>query len=102
VHVGGLDLALEKPNADSRSKAGGGGRDRCPARCWSVSRKKFRKGPLFEGELDVERGRSAFPLLQELRREALVFRVRRDAGRIGRRAVADGVGLDLLAISASL
>ena len=57
----------------------------------------FAKGPLVEGELDVERGRQRlFDLGNGFVGEALCLQGRDvDAGRVGERAVADGVGLDL-------
>ena len=55
------------------------------------------KGPLVEGELDVEGGRQrGFHFCQRFVREALGLQGGDvDAGRIGERAVADGIGLDL-------
>jgi len=55
------------------------------------------EGPFVEGEFDVERGRQrGFHLRESLIREALGFQGGNiDRGRVGERAVANRIGLDL-------
>jgi len=62
-----------------------------------VAQEILAKGPFVEGELDVERGRKGrFHLRESFVGEALGFQGGNvDRGRVGKRAVADGIGLDL-------
>ena len=86
---------LVKPTRGEQVEAGGGDRFRRDVE--RVAQEVLAKGPLVEGELDVERGRQRlFHLGQRFVGEALgLQRGDVDAGRIGERAVADGIGLDL-------
>ena len=62
-----------------------------------VAQKVLAKGPLVEGELDVEGGgKGGFDLCQSFVGKALGFQGGNvDGGGVGERAVADGIGLDL-------
>jgi hypothetical protein len=79
--VGGLDLAFLNPTAASRSKPGAA---MAPPDAERVTDKIFAKGPLVEGELDVERGRqrlSTFAMASSVK--PLLQRRDVDAGRVG-------------------
>ena len=95
VHVGGLDLALGE--ADRGEQVEIRRRDRFRRDVERVAQEVLAKGPLVEGELDVERGRQRLlDLGQGFVGEALGLQGGDvDAGRVGERAVADGIGLDL-------
>ena len=86
---------LVKPTADEQVEARC--RDRLGADAELVADEVLAEGPLVEGELDVERGRQRLLDLGDgLVGEALGPQGRGvDAGRVGERAMADGVGLDL-------
>ena len=95
VDVGGLDLALGE--ADGLEQVEAGGCDLPRHRCRAVADEVFAEGPLVEDELDVEGGRKRLLDLGDgFVGKALGLQRRGvDARRVGERAVADGVGLDL-------
>ena len=86
---------LVKPTAASRSKPGAA--IASGAMLQRVAQEVLAKGPLVEGELDVERGRQRlFHLGQRFVGKTLGLQGGDvDARRVGERAVADGVGFDL-------
>ena len=86
---------LVKPTAGEQVEARRGNRLRADAEL--VADEVLAKGPLVEDELDVEGGRQRlFDLGDGFVGEALGLQRRGvDAGRVGQRAVADGIGLDL-------
>lgn len=95
VHVGSLDLAFRKSDRGEQVEARR--RNGLTIDAERVTDEIFAKGPLVEGELDVERGQqrlSTFAMASSVRPLAHQGRGV-DAGRVGERAVADGVGLDL-------
>ena len=95
VHIGGLDLALGEADRGEQVEIRRGNGFRADAE--RVANEILAKGPFVEGELDVERGRQRLLHLGDgLVGETLGLQGRDvDAGRIGERAVADRIGLDL-------
>ena len=93
---------LEKPTAASRSKFGAAMAS--GAMLQGVAQEVLAKGPFVEGELDVEGGRQGgFHLLQRFVGEALGLQGGDvDRRRVGERAVADGIGLDLRDIALAI
>ena len=86
---------LVNPTAASRSKFGAA--IASGVELQGVAQEILAEGPLVEGEFDVERGRQrGFHLRQRFVGEALGLQGGNvDRGRVGERAVADGIGLDL-------
>src|SRR6185312_15931031 len=95
VDVGGLDLAPGETDRGEQVEVRR--RQSLGADTELVADEVLAKSPLVEGELDVEGGRQRFLHLGDrLIREAFGLQGRGvDAWRVGQRAVADGVGLDL-------
>ena len=95
VDVRRLDLALGE--ADRGKQVEIRRRNRFRLELQGVAQEVLAKGPLVEGELDVEGGRQRrLDLRQSFVGEALGLQGGNvDGGRVGERAVADGIGLDL-------
>ena len=95
VDIGGLDLALGEADRGEQVEARRGNGFGADAE--RVAHEVLAKRPFVEGEFDVERGRQRLLHLGDrFVGEALGLQGGHvDAGGVGQRAVADGIGLDL-------